>query len=95
MDDYAVHLADHGIRVLGHVRLIILIGTPYMALFVLSEHRAAFFPLRPAQFPPQVYVPCSQNPCIYVGIDRVVRYQEFIPVLFADSRDRLPLLNQR
>ena len=65
-----------------------------MAFPVHPENRAAFLPLRSAQFPPQVDISGIQQTRVDMGINRAVRGWQFIPVAFTDSWERLPLLQQ-
>ena len=95
MDYQAVHLAHQGVRILGHIGLIILIRPPHMAFPIHPENRAAFLPLWPPQLTAQVDIPGIQQACVDIGVDSAVRDRQFIPVPFTDGRKGLPLFQQR
>ena len=95
MEHYAVHLAHQGVRILGHIGLVILICPSYMAFPVYPENRAAFLPLRSPYLTAQVDIPGIHQACIDIGVDSAVRDRQFIPVTFANGWKGLSLFQQR
>ena len=94
LEEYMQYLADHGIRILGHIGLAVLIGAVNMTFPIYPEHRAAFLPLRSPQLAAQVDIPGIQQTCINIGIDGAVRDRQFIPIPFANGRKGLSLFQQ-
>ena len=93
LDHHAVHLAHQGVRILGHIGLVILIRSPHVAFPVHPENRAAFLPFWPPQLTAQVDIPGIQQACIDIGVDGAVRDWQFIPVAFANDWKGLSLFS--